>query len=246
MTTVVPRATVLAAFGVLVLAGSVASAQDRVEAETSAAERSASSAAQASRQPTEHLVAADLAGIALAQRLAPHGTYCDGFTTCSTGAGVPGGMVAVRVVNGWLAVSIEFSLSSQARRSRFHPLYDEEFALRTTRGSLLAGYRFPPRRGVSFSLLGGMSETVVDAEGAFRIRGALEPLGGRYPFADRKWALGVTGGGDAVVELGARWSIVIPARVTWTVEDRLPETWPSRIDVEVGAGLSLRLFQRTR
>ena len=186
----------------------------------------------------------EVAGAALAHRFSPPDDYCDAFPDCDAGGATPGGMMAVRIANGRLALSFELSASGETVSSRSHPLYDEVVAFRATRVNVLAGYRFRPRGRMSYTLLGGMSETVGDAAGAFRFKQVLFPGDGHYAIDERKWALGGTGGGDAVLDLGHRLRLVVPVRVTWTAEGRLPESWPHPLEIQVGAGLAFRLYAR--
>lgn len=169
-------------------------------------------------------------------------SYCEGFSTCSTGGATAGGLAALTLSLGRLGIGAELQLGAQSWHARTSALRDDELALRESRLSAL--FRLD-RAGEGFSVgvVGGPSVLFGDALGAYRAKGAVAPLGGRHPLARQGQRLGITAGIDLTRALGSRVSLVVPLRVTKVLGDE-SDTWPGTMALSAGGGLSLRLARR--
>jgi len=165
--------------------------------------------------------------------------FCAAATTCSTGGGVPAGMANLSASFGRWSVLGEVTAIEEAFSSRTTQFYDQDFALRETRVAVMLR-RNMPAGAVSLGLLGGMSYAIAKRSGLDRVKGGLAPFAGRHPIESRDARSGVTGGLDLVV--GRRLGIVLPLRFNYALEEA-KTTWPSRMDVQVGVAITLRLFR---
>jgi hypothetical protein len=165
--------------------------------------------------------------------------FCKSFTTCSSGGIVPAGTASVSASVGRWSVVGEMTAIKEAFSSRSSRFYDEDFAIRETRGAVLIRRTFPAG-GSAFRLLGGWSYAVADRRGVARIKEGLAPFAGRHPIEsnDNRWSF--SGGADLVI--GRRLGIVVPLRINYATEDA-KTTWPSRFDAQAGIGMTLRLFR---
>jgi hypothetical protein len=167
-------------------------------------------------------------------------SYCESFTSCSTG-----GMV--RAITGslsvgadrWAAVS-EFSVTDNSFTAHSTRFVDEEFALVESRTSFMARYT-QPAGPLSFRLLAGMSYTIGDRRGVDRVKEGLPPFAGRHPINSRESRWGYTGGLDLAV--GRRVGIVVPLRFNYAINDGAATTFPHRMDAQAGVALTVRLFR---
>ena len=182
-----------------------------------------------------------LAGIANYVAEDPPG-YCATFDLCAAGGVVPAATVGTTVSLGRrFGFQAEATVSEQFWSARARPRFDEELALRPTRGAVFVRYS-PVRNWLSYGLLIGASWTVGDVRGANRVHGGLAPVGGRHLVAANDGRLGVTAGLELSQRIGAT-RLVFPIRVTHTT-GTLPAYWLDRLDVQAGAGLSIPLFRR--
>lgn len=161
------------------------------------------------------------------------------FDDCSTGG-------AIRATTGSLGASFgrfglvsEFTAFEDVFSSRTSRFYDEEFALRETRVTVLGRYNVPAG-AMSFRFLGGMSYSIAYREGIYRVKEAVAPFAGRHPIDSREVRWGYAGGLD--LAMGRTVGIVIPLRINVAAEPA-SAAWPSRIDLQAGVALSLRLFR---
>jgi glyoxylase-like metal-dependent hydrolase (beta-lactamase superfamily II) len=165
--------------------------------------------------------------------------FCASATTCSTGGAVPAGITSLSASFGRWSMLGEVSAIEEAFSSRSTRFYDEDFALRETRIGVMLR-RNMPAGAFSFRLLGGMSYSIADRRGIDRVKGGLPPFAGRHEIESRDARYGVTGGLDLVV--GRRLGIVLPLRLNYALEEA-KTTWPSRMDVQAGVAITLRLFR---
>jgi hypothetical protein len=99
------------------------------------------------------------------------------------------------------------------------------------------------RRGpMSYTLLGGVSQTRIDIAGQNRVGGLLVPAGGRHAIASNLTRTGVTAGLDLSRAAGKGLRLALPLRVTFT--SGRPLEWPGSLDVSAGITLSKRLVRR--
>jgi hypothetical protein len=194
-----------------------------------------------------HYVAVEGAVGVMSHRSFEPGGYCTDFAECRPGGAVGAGTVALRAAVGRrLHVNAELTSSRQELTARSAPSFDEEIAFRTTRVSLLAGFGSRRGRKFSYAFLGGASYTIGDARGAFRVKATLPPAGGRFPVDVREWAFGVTGGVDLTAPLGHGLGLVVPVRVTQTMQGGWPARWSEAVDLQIGAGVTFSLLRHAR
>src|SRR5262245_4791251 len=168
---------------------------------------------------------------------------CSGYTTCAIGGALPATTVSAALVLGnGLGVAGELTLERQAWNTRTRPLYDEEIALRQSRGSVLL--RFGPRRDSAFAyaIVGGVTATVGDARGVTHVRGSFVPAGGWQLVHTNDTRLGLTVGGD--ISIGRGLALVIPVRLSQTPS--IAYYWPSRLNLRAGIGITAPVFHRIR
>jgi glyoxylase-like metal-dependent hydrolase (beta-lactamase superfamily II) len=166
-------------------------------------------------------------------------SYCQGFTTCSTGGMVPAATGSVSVGAGrWAAVG-ELAVTNESFTSNNSRFVDEEFALVETRTSFMMRYT-RVSGGASLRFLGGMSHTIGDREGIRRIKEGVAPFAGRRPLASHDARWGYTGGID--LAFGRKIGIVLPMRFNYARQDS-SGTFPNRMDAQVGVALTMRLFR---
>jgi cyclase len=167
--------------------------------------------------------------------------YCAVFESCSAGGAIAGGSIAATLFLGRRAgLQGEVVLGDQFWSTRSRPGYDEEVVFRPSRGSILFRYNLTRSRAVT--LLGGLSSTVGDVRGLDRVHGRLIPVGGRHVIRGNDQRYGWTGGLDLSTGLGAV-RLVIPFRAT-LINGTLPDYWPSRFDVSIGAGIAIPVIRR--
>jgi hypothetical protein len=183
-----------------------------------------------------------LAAMANYEQRNPAG-YCGAFTSCAAGGAVPAGKVATAVLFGRRSgVVFELTLGAQSWNSRKARFFEDQVALRESRGALLFRYS-PPRRGkFSYAVLGGISRTVGDVRGMDRVQEAVIPVGGRHVIAARDSKSGVTFGADVERVIGGGISLVVPIRITQVI-GQLPQYWTTSTDVHAGIGVSVRVFR---
>ena len=164
-------------------------------------------------------------------------SFCSAYSFCTGGGMVPGGAVAASFLLGRrVGVIGEVALSGQSWSTRQQPLYDEETALRQTRTSAML--RFAP--APAFALFGGPTVTIGDVRGSNVVRGRLVPVGGRHAIHERDFRIGVTGGLEVRAPFGGRTALVVPIRVLYFPSD-VPDYWPSRLEVNAGLGMTIRV-----
>jgi glyoxylase-like metal-dependent hydrolase (beta-lactamase superfamily II) len=168
--------------------------------------------------------------------------FCDSFTACSTGGAVATGVGALTVSTGRWGVGAEVQMGDQSWHSRTSPLYDEEFVLRETRVAGLVRYG-RLQRGFSYSIAAGPSISIGDSAGIAREKAALPPLGGLHFMTRRGTRIGVTGGVDLARALSARFSVIVPIRVTRLFASE-QDLWPGDTTITIGGGLSMRVVRR--
>jgi hypothetical protein len=194
-----------------------------------------------------HYLAVDVEAAVMSHRSFEPGGYCTDFAECRPGGAVGAGMAALRVaLGGRLRINAELTSSRQERTSRSATLFDEEVAFRMTRISLLAGFGSRPGRKFSYAVFGGASYSIGDALGSFRVKAHLPPAGGQFPVDVREWATGVTGGVDLMTSLGHGLALIVPVRVTQTMQGGWPARWSEAVDLQIGAGVTFNLVRRAR
>jgi hypothetical protein len=167
--------------------------------------------------------------------------FCAGYDLCHAGGAVPAGSIALNVAVGRrFGIQGEVTISEQVWNTRARPLYDEETVLRPFKSALL--FRFNLTRSRSLTLLGGVTSHYGDVRGMDRVQGRFVPIGGRHAIRSNDSRRGLTAGIDLSPRVGAL-RVVIPVRVTQTTGE-LPDFWPSRIGVSVGAGFVVPIFRR--
>jgi glyoxylase-like metal-dependent hydrolase (beta-lactamase superfamily II) len=166
--------------------------------------------------------------------------HCASYTFCAGGGGVPAVTASAALLSGnGAGVVAEATVEQQGWDTRVRQFYQEEAVFRQSRGSVL--FRFSPRRDspMSFSVVGGVSETIADRRGINYVAAALVPTGGRHAIHSRARRFGYTGGFD--LTLGRRVAFTIPLRVTYTPS--VPQSWPSRLAVSGGIGVTAQVFR---
>jgi glyoxylase-like metal-dependent hydrolase (beta-lactamase superfamily II) len=168
-----------------------------------------------------------------------HSSFCSSYQSCTAGGVVPAGTADLSLWLGRrLAVGATVVLPAQTWSTRRQPLHEEELALRQTRGALLL--RIVPTNVFALSL--GPSVTYGDAEGIDIVRGRLVPVGGQHRIHERAYRFGLSFGAEARVPLTEKLTLVAPVQ-TFHVFGTLPESWPNRLDVVAGVGVSVRLVR---
>ena len=168
-----------------------------------------------------------------------HSSFCSSYPLCTAGGVVPAGAADLSLWLGRrLALGATVILPAQTWSTRRQPLHDEEMALRQTRGAVLL--RIVPTNVFALSL--GPSVTYGDAEGIDIVRGRLVPVGGQHRIHERAYRFGLAFGAEARVPLTETLTLVAPVQ-TFQVFGTLPESWPNRLDVVAGVGVSVRVMR---
>jgi hypothetical protein len=191
---------------------------------------------------TTRMLKAEMSGAVLANYARPASGYCQS-ATCTAGGAIPAAAVALTLSNGPFGVVGELTGGGQWWSSRADPLQDDETARRETRGSLLVRLA-AARPRYSLALLGGLSWTIADTRGVYRVKEALAPFGGRHPINTRGIRTEITAGLDLGRRLTDRWALVVPLRVSTAVSE--PQVAFGRLDrvrLYAGAGVRLRVFR---
>jgi hypothetical protein len=191
-----------------------------------------------------HVSRTEIQGAAIAQWMAPNPDFCSGYTNCETGGVVAGGSGGLRFVRSGLGLVIEGSSAQQFIASREGTLKNEAFAQRISRGSAL--FRVGPKRpsATSIELLAGPTLLIAQSSGVVVNKLATAPFGGRHPIEEKQKTAAITAGINLVLPVSRRWSVYLPVRATYVLKTL--ERMPDRLDVQAGAGLSLRLSQSVR
>ena len=191
------------------------------------------------------LTRADIQGTGIVRWLTRNPGYCESFDGCDSGGRVSGGSGAIAITRSRLGAVVELSFVGQSFAQRQSQRLDDAFAQRIARGSLL--FRFGPRRRTepAVDLLAGVTLLFADTRGVTRVKGALAPTGGRHPFAVQTRATGLIGGVDLSLPVTRTFGLVVPLRVTRVLTLPLT-TWPGKLDVQAGIGMSVRVMQRVR
>ena len=190
---------------------------------------------------TVRLMKVQLSGAAATNYDRPDGSHCSGYTTCAVGGAVPAvsGGLAFLFGKG-LGVVAELTFERQSWNTRTRPLYEEEIALRQSRGSLLLRYGPPRASRVSYAALAGLSTIAGDVRGMNHVHGALlRTGGGRHTIQMTDTRLGFTAGVDLAA--GGRIGLIVPLRVTYT--SSVPQYWPSRVNVRAAVGVTARVMR---
>lgn len=175
--------------------------------------------------------------------------YCANYAVCQTPNGVTGGMGGFRVSLGRSAFVVEGTGSNQFIWSRESSTYDDGFAHKDTRTSVLFRYDLKPDRRFSYAVLGGLSQTIGDSSGLDHVKEGFAPFAGRHLLSAHATISGFTAGADLTFSLARRVDIFLPLRVTSAMSDTIPppggqiHIWPGRVDVQGGAGLTVRLWR---
>jgi glyoxylase-like metal-dependent hydrolase (beta-lactamase superfamily II) len=189
---------------------------------------------------TVQLLKLEVSAVGVSNYDRPDSSHCASYTLCAVGGAVPAATGAAAFLFGkGFGVAGELTLGQQSWNTRTRPLYQEEIALRQSRGSVL--FRFAPPRSsrLSYAFLGGASTTVGDARGMTHLLGAFVPAGGRHNVHSNELRIGYTAGVDVLLD--GRFGLVVPVRATYTPS--LPQYWPSRVNIRAGIGMSLRLLR---
>lgn len=190
------------------------------------------------------LLRSEVYGVAMVTFLTGNEDYCQNYDMCGRKGRVTAGSVGLSVSLRRVGLAFEFSLGTQAAASRASRFYDDDLVYRDSRGSVLARLATDPGR-VSFAALGGVSMGVTDVRGETIVRGAVPPVGGRQPLADRRWKFGLTFGADMVSRIGSTASLIAPVRVTRAfASEGVRPSGP--LDIQAGIGLSVRVLRRVR
>jgi hypothetical protein len=187
----------------------------------------------------------DIQAAALVRRTSRNGDYCASYDSCESGGQVPAGSIGVRIAMSRVGVVAEVEIGGQFTSHRESDAYDDAFAHRRSRGSLLLRYVGIRPTERSYDLLAGATLTVADTRGVSRLKHGFAPLAGRHPIAERSTTLGFTAGISAVFPITHAVSVILPVRVTFTPSTPLA-TWPGRLDAQGGIGLSFGAAQRVR
>jgi hypothetical protein len=166
-------------------------------------------------------------------------SYCDGHDSCSGGGVLGAATTSLGLSTGRWGLVGEFIVTDTAYSSRTSRFYDEEVALRETRGAVMIRHD-RPAGAVSTRWLGGLSYGVIDRRGMDRVKQGLPPFAGRHPIESRDSRFGLAGGLDIV--MGRRIGIVVPLRFNYALHAD-SETSPSRMDAQAGVALTFRLLR---
>jgi glyoxylase-like metal-dependent hydrolase (beta-lactamase superfamily II) len=167
--------------------------------------------------------------------------FCEGFTTCSDVKAVPLGTIGFSLSGLRVGVAAEFTAGDQSWHVRTSNFYDEEFAARQARGTVLFRYQ-PSLRPFSTAFLAGVSITRTDIKGMTRQKEASARVGGLRPYSNQSSASGFTAGVDVMRHLG-RIELVMPVRVTYGFKEG-NSTQTSRADIQAGIGLTYGFVRR--
>jgi len=185
---------------------------------------------------TVRLVNLDMYAAAVGNYALRPAGFCEGFTACRSIRLVPLAAVGLSISGVRRGVTAEFTAGDQSWHTRTSHFYDQEFAARQSRGSVLFRYQ-PVRRFSSSALVGGLSVTVTDFKGMTHQKEASARVGGLRPFSTRTTTMGVTGGIDVRLHVGGRVGVVVPMRVTHIVGNETNPLVP-RTDLQAGVGLT--------
>lgn len=192
------------------------------------------------------LLRIDLAGIVGGTYVSrnPSALCGDRFRVCTAGGGVGSatGAIAVTLGNRFGAIT-ELTLNRQLWTGRARSGFEEETALRLSRGAVLFRYGAPRPGQLSAMPVAGLSRTVGDAAGVSHVPGVQIPVGGYHVIGGRDARLGVTAGIDLIKTTRRGFSIGAPIRITRMGGAR-PAQWPSMFDVQAGVGVSVPLVRR--
>jgi glyoxylase-like metal-dependent hydrolase (beta-lactamase superfamily II) len=173
----------------------------------------------------------------------PDASHCTAYTACAVGGAVPAitGSAAFLFLRA-MGVVGELTIEQQSWNTRTREFYDEEIALRQSRGSLLLRFGPPRSSPFSYAIVGGLSVIDGDARGMTHVRSAFVPTGGRHSIHTHDKRLGYTVGVDLTI--GRRFGLVVPLRLTYTPS--LPQYWPSGMNFRAGAGVTAEVFRHVR
>jgi glyoxylase-like metal-dependent hydrolase (beta-lactamase superfamily II) len=192
---------------------------------------------------TLRVLKVQLGGAAASNYDRPARSRCAEYVTCAIGGAVPAASGSVAFdFSRTLGVAAELTLERQSWNTRSRALYDEEIALRQSRSAFLLRYSPRRRSSLSYAVVAGLSSTIGDARGMTLVRGAFVPTGGRHSIQTTETRSGYTAGVD--LAFGRRVAFVVPVRVNYIAS--LPQYWPSRVNVRIGAGVAAQVLRRVR
>ena len=176
---------------------------------------------------------------AVAQHAAANSGYCPGFSTCDPAKGVvPAGTAGVGFSVGLFGAAVEWRLGGQLTGSRSSPLFDDAFAYREQRLSMLARFNAPPRGSLGLRVVVGVSTVRERSKGQDFVKLALAPVGGRHTVDHLVRKASIVVGADLTTRVGRSTSLVVPVRLSTRQEF---EHSPGAIDIQVGVGLAVQV-----
>lgn len=170
-----------------------------------------------------------------------NGAYCGSGNACTVDRSLPRGTAGLLLTRGGVGVAVELNAGPQAWASQTSYAYDEEFVQRQFRVSALARF-VVPARFMSAALLGGFARTSANTAGMSVVHNEYAPKGGRHSIAEHASRTSLVVGADVYRRVTSSWAMVVPIR--WSFGGDKGPRWTSTSDVQVGVGLSRRLFRR--
>jgi glyoxylase-like metal-dependent hydrolase (beta-lactamase superfamily II) len=189
--------------------------------------------------PRLNVLTVDAHAAAAAQHAGANSGYCAGFSTCDPAKGVvPAGMAGVGFSAGLFGAAVEWRLGGQFTGSRSSPLFDDAFAYREQRLSVLARFNAPPRGSLGLRVVVGVSTVRERSKGQDFVKLALAPVGGRHTVAHLISKASIVVGADLTTRVGRSMSLVVPVRLSTRQEF---EHSPGPTDIQVGVGLAVQV-----
>jgi hypothetical protein len=168
--------------------------------------------------------------------------FCGGTITCSSSKMVPLAAFSFGLSGLRMGLVAEFTGGDQSWHVRRSAFYDEEFAARQSRATVLFRYR-PVSPRFTAALVSGVSISKTSIKGMSQQKEAFARTGGRRAFSNDLSAFGYTGGVDLTRRLAGRIDLVIPVRLTHMFGEGNGNA-PSRTDVQVGLGFTYGFVRR--
>src|SRR5215475_11852778 len=148
----------------------------------------------------ERLLRIEVSGSAIGTYMSRNpSSFCSGVDVCASGGLVPGAIAGLSVTFGnRFGVTLEGSGGQQFWTARARQGFQEETALRLSRGAILWRYGAPRPGGIDYLPVVGLSQTTGSMRGLTHVTGVLTPVGGYHQLTgqDTKW--GLTAGVDLV------------------------------------------------
>jgi len=192
----------------------------------------------------ERLLRIEVSGSAIGSYMSRNASsFCGGVDVCASGGLVPAASAGLSVTFGnRFGVTVEGTVGQQFWSARARQGFQEETALRLSRGASLWRYGAARPGRIGYLPVAGLSQTTGSMRGLTHVTGVLTPVGGYHDLAGQETKLGLTAGVDLVKTTNTGFSFRIPLRATFV--SGAPDYWPSRFDLQAGIGLSVPVVRR--